>query len=236
MYKSRQFIVMLQISCKWCYSGSCLGPLLFVIYINDVVKLFDQDCVCKLYADDLKLYMHMNLPNCDSRLQHCLDKLADWSCTWQLSISHKKCAIMRVGNTKTSYQFNLMSNPIASVSVVRDLGVFIDDSANFSTIHHIVTRASARANLIHKCFMSKDISTLTRAFIVYVRPLLEYASVVWSPYLVKDIKRVESVQRRFTKRLSGMSNLTYSEWLASLGLESVELRRLLISTRSCMYV
>jgi len=95
---------------------------------------------------------------------------------------------MRVGNTKTSYQFNLMSNPIASVSVVSDLGVFIDDSANFSSyIHRIVTRASARANLIHKCFLSKDTSTLTRAFIVYVRPLLEYASVVWSPYLVKDI-------------------------------------------------
>ena len=78
-----------------------------------------------------------------------------------------------------------MSNSIASVSVVKDLGVFIDD-ANFSNhIHHIVTRASSRANLIHKYFLSKDISTLTRAFIVYVRPLLEYASVVWSPYLVK---------------------------------------------------
>ena len=103
----------------------------------------------------------------------------------------------------------------------------MSDSANFSShIHHIVTRASARANLIHKCFLSKDISTLTRAFIVYVRPL-EYASVVWSPYLVKDIRQVESVQRRFTKRLSGMSNLTYSEHLASLGLESLELRRLL---------
>ena len=181
MYKNRQFIVMLQISCKWYYSGSCLGPLLFVIYINDVVKLFDQDCVCKLYADDLKLYMHMNLPNCDSRLQHCLDKLADWSCTWQLSISHKKCAIMRVGNTKTSYQFNLMSNPIASVSVVRDLGVFIDDSANFSShIHHIVTRAFARANLM---FSIKGNLHSDSGISCLCATVSRDASVVWSPYL-----------------------------------------------------
>jgi len=67
--------------------------------------------------------------------------------------------------------------------------------------------------LVHNCFTSKDVITMTRAFVVYVRPLLEYTSSVWSPYLLKDIKRVESVQRRFTKRLCGMSNLSYASRL-----------------------
>ena len=60
----------------------------------------------------------------------------------------------------------------------------------------------------------------------YVRPLLEYASSVWSPHLLKDIKRVESVQRRFTTRLPGMGDKNYSRRLTDIGLESLELRRL----------
>lgn len=74
--------------------------------------------------------------------------------------------------------------------------------------------------------MSGDASTLVKAFIVYVRPLLEYASPVWSPHHVKDIKLVESVQRSFTKYIRGYYNLPYKQRLISLGLESLELRRL----------
>jgi len=67
---------------------------------------------------------------------------------------------------------------------------------------------------------------MVHAFTVYVRPLLEYASYVWSPHLLKDIRQIESVQKCFTKRLVGMSDLDYSHRLATLGLESLELRRL----------
>ena len=93
-------------------------------------------------------------------------------------------------------------------------------------LNNIITRASARANLIHKCFVSKEVSLLCRAFTVYVRPLLEYASCVWSHHLIKDIERLERVQRRFTKRLRGLSTLTYKDRLQVLGLQSLESRRL----------
>jgi len=114
-----------------------------------------------------------------------------------------------------------------NVSTVKDLGIFVDDRLTFNChINNIVARASVRANLIHKCFTSKDITTMIRAFVVYVRPLLEYAFPVWSPYLLKDIKRVESVQRRFTKRLCGMSYLSYASRLKALSLHTLEYRRL----------
>jgi len=61
---------------------------------------------------------------------------------------------------------------------------------------------------------------------VYVRPLVEYNSVIWSPSTVKDISALESVQRRFTKRLHGLKNCTYQERLKSLNILSLELRRL----------
>ena len=75
------------------------------------------------------------------------------------------------------------------------------------SVNHIV--------LILPCFQSRDSILLMHAFITFVRPILEYCSVVWSPAFKKDIVRIEAVQRRFTKRLSGLSKLFYEERLAS---------------------
>jgi hypothetical protein len=87
-------------------------------------------------------------------------------------------------------------------------------------------QAFVRANLIHKCFVSRDNFTLIRAFKVYVRPMVEYASCAWSPYHTNKIKQIESVQRNFTKRLPGYALLSYKARLSRLGLESLEMRRL----------
>jgi len=76
-----------------------------------------------------------------------------------------------------------------------------------------------------RCFQSRDSGLLMHAFIIFVRPILEYCSVVWSPAFKKDIVRIEAVQRRFTKRLSGYSKLYYDERLASLNCESLYSRR-----------
>jgi len=73
---------------------------------------------------------------------------------------------------------------------------------------------------------SWDVQSLTHALTVYVRPLLEYGSCVWSPHFKSEIDRIESVQRRFTKRLRLLNNMSYSQRLISLDLESLEVRRL----------
>ena len=95
-----------------------------------------------------------------------------------------------------------------------------------SHISKTVARAFTRANLIHKCFTSRDAATLWRALVVYVRPLLEYATCVSSPYCLSQIKHVESVQRQFTKRLPGYGSLDYRSRLTRLHADSLELRRL----------
>ena len=76
--------------------------------------------------------------------------------------------------------------------------------------------------------MSRDLKSLTRAFITNVRPLLEYNSIMWSPYLKQGIDRIEQVQRRFSKRLHGLSNHTYENRLKLMNVTSLEmsLRRL----------
>ena len=114
-----------------------------------------------------------------------------------------------------------------SVSSCRDLGVTVTSDLSPSVhIQDIVVKALQRSNAIHRCFLSRNVSLLTRAFLVYVRPLVEYNSVVWSPHLKQDINLIESVQRRFTKRLSGFGKYTYSKRLELLDLPSLELRHL----------
>ena len=109
---------------------------------------------------------------------------------------------------------------------MRDLGVQICSNLSFmSHINAIVVKAHARANLIHKCFISRDATTIVKAFVTYVRPILEYASVTWSPYHVCEINKLESVQRRFSKRIAGLRELSYADRLNVLQLESLETRR-----------
>jgi len=100
-------------------------------------------------------------------------------------------------------------------------------------VNEIVNKAHQRANHIIRCFVSGHTSTLIRAFIVHVRPILEYNCVVWSPSLKKDIDLSEKVQRRFTKRLRGLKDLPYREGLQRVDLPSLELRRLHLDLTFC---
>jgi len=79
---------------------------------------------------------------------------------------------------------------------------------------------------IRRCFVSRNVGLLTRTFVMYVRPLLEYNSVIWSLSLKRDVALVKQVQRRFTKGLPGLNNHSYDERLKLLNLERLELRRI----------
>jgi len=170
--------------------GSILGPLLFLMYINDIVDLFDSTCSCKLYADDIKVYSVINTrEDCES-MQKVLNDIQEWSDQWQLSISYKKCNTMFIGKVNTDVIFTLGSEDITTVKQVKDLGINVCNDCKFNYhIDHITARAHTRANLVHKCFVSKDTNTLVKAFTTYVRPLLEYASCVWSPCNIMNIKK-----------------------------------------------
>jgi len=77
--------------------GSDIGPLLFILYINDIVSLFDdKSCVCELYADDVKLYTVSQTKADYYSLQCKQNQLLEWSERWQLTISYNKCNIMCV--------------------------------------------------------------------------------------------------------------------------------------------
>ena len=108
-----------------------------------------------------------------------------------------------------------------------DLGVEIDSFLTFD--QHIVktcNKAKQRAAIILKCFKSRNPALLVKAFIPYVRSILEYACNVWSPFKLIHIDKLKHVQRYSTRRLKRMYNLSNGERLLNLCLESLEVRRL----------
>jgi hypothetical protein len=83
-----------------------------------------------------------------------------------------------------------------------------------------------RVSTLYRGFLSRHLTTMKLAFITYIRPVLEYNSIVWNPNLIHLIDLIENVQRNFTKRIPSISSLSYAERLAILDLELLELRRL----------
>jgi hypothetical protein len=80
---------------------------------------------------------------------------------------------------------------------IRSIGVIIDSQLNLcDQIASVIRKAHQRANLIHRCFLSREKDSPTLAYKVYVRPILEHCATVWSPPLKKDILSIESVQSR----------------------------------------
>lgn len=206
--------------------GSVLGPLLFVLYLNDLTVSPAQVKLNK-FADDTKLHGCIKDESGHSELQLATDQLEKWSLDWQLPIAALKCSSFHIGRNNSFHEYSICGMKLPQLTEVRDLGVwFTCDLKASAHCRQIVKLAFQRSAIVKRCFTSGNLKLLVRAFKTYIRPIVEYASPVWSPYHIVDIELVESVQRRYTKYLKGMKNLTYPERLHALGLESLELRRL----------
>ena len=207
--------------------GSVLGPVLFLMYIDDVTLIYPGLVTYKLFADDLKIYSSVDSAQSSVDLHTTLLRLEEWCRTWQLVINVSKTSVVHLGynNPRASYSFN--GAPIVCVTSVRDLGVDIDSGLTFdSHINKMLAKAYSRVGSLFRGFSTRNVNVLRQAYITYIRPLLEYASNVWCPYLLKHINAIEKVQRNFSKRIPALRKLSYQERLALLDLETLEYRRL----------
>jgi len=205
--------------------GSVLGPLLFLLYINDAADSVPPGVRCSLFADDIKISKAIEGPDAALELQLALDNIAEWAEVWQMKLNSKKCAVLSIGR-QIDFPYSISNDILPHSLSILDLGVLIDSKLKFS-LHcdKVYKSASCRSALILRCFKSRHKELLTKAFVTYVRPLLEYATEVFNPILGKDIQRLERVQRSFTKRIPGLKEFSYSERLSFLHLESLAVRR-----------
>jgi hypothetical protein len=217
--------------------GSVLGPVLFVTFINDLPDIVSG--LVKIFADDSKIYSSVENEQQQQVLQNDLhvDRLhvCDWSRKWKLSFNATKCKVMHFGtnNNRSRYMYTMLDHSddymyvqVSPVIEEKDLGVTFEPNLKFDKhISNCVNKAQRILAMIRRSFDHMDKDMFLVLYKSIVRPLLEYCTSVWSPYLKKDVRKIESIQRRATKLVPIVKDLSYENRLKTLGLPTLEYRR-----------
>ena len=206
--------------------GSVIGPLLFVLYVNDLPEVVSS--MTYLFADDTKIFT--KTPGGCTQLQEDLNSLQVWSDTWLLRFNASKCKVMHMGKNEDNQEYKMGSNGkevvLGSVNVEKDLGVNFDCELKFNThIDTQVKKANKLLGMIRRTYCHLDIKSLPLLYKALVRPHLEYCVVVWNPRWKKDQDNIESVQRRATKLVPEIAGLSYEDRLEVLKIPSLFYRR-----------
>ena len=210
--------------------GGVLSPLLFLMYINDLPESLGA-ASCQMYADDAKIYQVFDRRNYDNSLCDSLSALNVWSQTWQLKIAVEKCHVLRIGYKNPNRMLAIGDIVLSEKETVRDLGVIVSKSLKPSSHCSVIAKkALNRGNLILRALRTSHVETLMLAYKVFVRPLLEYCTPVFSPQYVDDANVIERVQRNYIRRVYARNNLHQSIYRlrlknAEVNLETLELRR-----------
>ena len=179
-----------------------LSPLLFGFFINDLLeKLSDSGVGCSGYADDVKLFLAIKSTMDCTKLHDSLLMVHKWCEDNGMMLNPSKCNVISFSRKRSplTATYSIHGTAIGRVSVIKDLGVFLNTKLNF---HHQVDRVTAKARSVlgmvkrfSRGFDDKRVSlTLYRSL---VRSLLEYTTQVWAPFRSTQIARVESVQKQF---------------------------------------
>ena len=232
----------MRVACEGSYSesvpvqsgvpqGTVLGPLLFLCHINDL-----PDCVkssVRLFADDCLLYRVIRSSRDCEILQGDLIALERWANDWGMKFNAKKCYVMSIAGLhrkKSQYMYNLCQHTLLNVPNNPYLGVQLSNDLKWSThISNVNSKASAVLGFLRRNLRHCPQNCKKTAYIALVRSILEYACVIWDPYLAKDINMLENIQKKaarfilndYTSKTPGC----VTKMLKSLDLPDLQLRR-----------
>jgi len=214
--------------------GSILGPMLFLVFINDLAD--SLDCLKLLFADDLKMFASINTKTDCQRLQGQLQVLEEWCSRNKLEINVSKCRVVSFTKRKKPVHFNYILNNciIQKTDNFTDLGVIFDCKLRFNL--HIESKIKAASKMLGFIIRSSrdmnNTDSIMLLYTSYVRSILEYASTIWSPYYECYTKSLESVQRKFLKFLFWKKHKKYpprgyphNELCSEFNVPTLELRR-----------
>ncbi len=184
--------------------GSILGPLLFLIYINDLPAIFASS-KCALLADDLKLYKKITAEQDCHEMQKDIDALSNWCDNNSLSLNIPKCFTLTttLKPNPITFSYTIRDATVTKVDVKSDLGVTFDSKQSYK--HHFDVTTRKCYQMLGFIFRSSkyfiDHKSIIRLYYAYVRSRLDYCCTVWNPQYVKYVDQIERVQKKFTRML-----------------------------------
>ena len=210
--------------------GSVLGPVLFLIFINNLPENIRSSV--RLFADDCVLYRNIESPADCHILQDDLNSLAQWEADWQMKVNVAKCHSMRVTrhppDKHIQFEYTLHQERLEQVQSAKYLGITISDDLDWGQhIPEISSKATKTLGFLRRNLAFAPRHTKEVAYKTLVRPKLEYAAPIWHPYHETQIGQVEKVQRtaaRWTCR-RWRNTSSVGDMLDDLEWPSLETRR-----------
>ena len=179
--------------------GSVLGPILFLIFINDIdlaITGDDKEVYISKFADDTKLGREVNVVDDSIKFQTAINNLVKWCKDWGMSLHPEKCVVLHFGYKNRQCDYFIDGLKIKTESVVRDLGVYISNDCDTSAhVEKISKKAHGVLAQIRRSTVLRDRGTITTLYKSFIRPLLETVTPAWNPHKQGDIKTLEKVQR-----------------------------------------
>lgn len=180
--------------------GSVLGPLIFLIFINDLPSGILS--TIRLYADDCVVYRQIHAHHDHITLQQDLDRISHWCSWWQMTLNTEKCKLITFSRERMNSSFNYTINnrSLSSTSSYKYLGVHLTLTLSWSThITTITAKASRTLGYLKRNLYDAPQTICKLAYQTFVRPQLEYAAPIWSPYQTYLINELEAIQNRATR-------------------------------------
>ena len=185
--------------------GSVLGPLLFLVFINDITNIV-KHCQIRIFADDTCLYITVdNKDLAASLINEDLDAIEKWSKTWLVDFCPNKTEsmIISVKKQQTNHpRLFFCHTPIVDVKSHKHVGLWLDSNLSWKThLADIYSKASKRINIL-KFFKYKLCrASLEKLFISFIRPILEYGNIVWAGGYACDLSKLDSIQNEAMRML-----------------------------------
>ena len=194
--------------------GSILGPLLFLIYINDIVK--DIGCSIRLFADDTSLYIIVESPQTAANLINAdLSNIDGWAADWLVNFHAKKSFSMVLTRKLHPPQHPplFMNNTmLPETDTHKHLGLTLTNSCTWSKhINEISSKAWTRLNLMRTLKFRISRKSLEQMYHTFIRPLLEYCDVVWDNCSSENKKQLESIHVEAWRIITGAKNYAASK-------------------------
>ena len=217
--------------------GTVLGPVLFIIYLNDLESCIKHS-ITSSFADDTRLKKQVNFERDSQLLQEDIGKAIQWSDENNMMLHQSKFELLahNTDNSKLLHELPFTKqfseyttndgSTISPKDAVKDLGVTITPDLTWSLhISKIVEDSRKMASWIFSVFYDRSAETLMTLFKSLVRSRTEYCCPLWNPTKMDDIMRLEGVQRTFTSRIREVRHLSYWERLKNLKINSLQRRR-----------